>query len=126
MGTYSKSPFSEAGSASGCGCSEGAWPASAPFVEAVAGFFFRLRPPREPRRVFFFLAATEAAASPSAASAVAGSPAASGSGASAGASSTGSAASDAEAAPEAETSPENGDFDYVPMSEWADELDTNR
>jgi hypothetical protein len=32
-------------------------------------------------------------------------------------------AAPAEAAPEAETPPENGDFDYVPMSEWADELE---
>jgi hypothetical protein len=27
--------------------------ASAPFSDAVAGFFFRFLPPREPRRVFF-------------------------------------------------------------------------
>ena len=31
---------------------------------------------------------------------------------------------DAEAAPEAEPASENGDFDYVPMSEWADELES--
>jgi len=36
------------------------------------------------------------------------------------------AATEAEPAAEADSSPENGDFDYVPMSEWADELDTNR
>ena len=46
--------------------------ASAPFVAAV-GFFFRLRPPREPRRVFFF------GFGASSASAVVGSSAASGS-----------------------------------------------
>jgi ribonuclease G len=32
----------------------------------------------------------------------------------------------AEAAPEAEPASTNGDFEYVPMSEWADELDRNR
>jgi ribonuclease G len=31
-----------------------------------------------------------------------------------------------EAAPEAEPASTNGDFEYVPMSEWADELETNR
>jgi ribonuclease G len=31
-----------------------------------------------------------------------------------------------EAAPEVEPASENGDFEYVPMSEWADELETNR
>ncbi|HEU5243814.1 MAG TPA: Rne/Rng family ribonuclease [Gaiellaceae bacterium] len=31
-----------------------------------------------------------------------------------------------EATPEAEPASENGDFEYVPMSEWADELETNR
>jgi ribonuclease G len=31
-----------------------------------------------------------------------------------------------EPAPEAEPASENGDFEYVPMSEWADELETNR
>jgi ribonuclease G len=35
-------------------------------------------------------------------------------------------AADAEAAPEGEPASENGDFDYVPMSEWADELDSGR
>ena len=33
------------------------------------------------------------------------------------------AATDGEAAPEAEESTSNGEFDYVPMSEWADELE---
>jgi ribonuclease E len=40
------------------------------------------------------------------------------------------AAADAEPAPEPPAEPEspseNGDFDYVPMSEWGDELDRNR
>jgi ribonuclease E len=36
------------------------------------------------------------------------------------------AAADAEPAAEAESPPDNGDFDYVPMSEWGDELDRNR
>jgi len=36
------------------------------------------------------------------------------------------AAAEAEPAAEPEPAPENGEFDYVPMSEWADELDTNR
>ena len=31
-----------------------------------------------------------------------------------------------EAAPAAEPASENGDFEYVPMAEWADELETNR
>jgi ribonuclease G len=31
-----------------------------------------------------------------------------------------------ETAPEVEPASENGDFEYVPMSEWADELETNR
>jgi predicted RNA-binding protein with TRAM domain len=31
-----------------------------------------------------------------------------------------------EPVPEAEPASENGDFEYVPMSEWADELETNR
>jgi ribonuclease G len=31
-----------------------------------------------------------------------------------------------EATSEQEPQPENGDFDYVPMSEWADDLETNR
>jgi hypothetical protein len=54
MGTYSKSPLLEAGSVSaGSGCVAAAF-ASEPFVAAVAGFFFRFLPPREPRRVFFF------------------------------------------------------------------------
>jgi ribonuclease G len=34
------------------------------------------------------------------------------------------AASETEAAPEAETPSENDDFDYVPMAEWADELES--
>jgi ribonuclease E len=38
----------------------------------------------------------------------------------------GAEAAGSEAAPEAEPASENGDFDYVPMSEWADELETNR
>jgi hypothetical protein len=36
------------------------------------------------------------------------------------------AAAEAEPPVEVEAPSENGDFDYVPMSEWADELDTNR
>jgi len=36
------------------------------------------------------------------------------------------AASDTEETPEAETASENGDFDYVPMAEWADDLDRGR
>ena len=36
------------------------------------------------------------------------------------------AAAGAEAAPEAEPSSANGEFEYVPMSEWGDELETNR
>ncbi|HZC75429.1 MAG TPA: hypothetical protein VE220_05600, partial [Gaiellaceae bacterium] len=32
----------------------------------------------------------------------------------------------AEAASDGEPASENGDFEYVPMSEWADELDTGR
>jgi hypothetical protein len=35
-------------------------------------------------------------------------------------------AASAEAAPESDPAPENGDFDYVPMAEWADELDSGR
>jgi ribonuclease G len=35
-------------------------------------------------------------------------------------------AAEAEPPVEVESPSENGDFDYVPMSEWADELDTNR
>ena len=35
----------------------------------------------------------------------------------------GEAAADAEPAPEAQESTTNGEFDYVPMSEWADELE---
>jgi ribonuclease G len=38
----------------------------------------------------------------------------------------GAEAAGAEAPPEAEPASENGDFEYVPMSEWADELETNR
>jgi hypothetical protein len=34
------------------------------------------------------------------------------------------AAPGTEPAPEAEPASENGDFDYVPMSEWADELES--
>jgi ribonuclease E len=36
------------------------------------------------------------------------------------------AAEAAKEAPEAEEPSSNGDFEYVPMSEWADELETNR
>jgi ribonuclease G len=36
------------------------------------------------------------------------------------------AVADAEPAAEPESPSENGDFDYVPMSEWGDELDRNR
>jgi ribonuclease G len=36
------------------------------------------------------------------------------------------AAAGVEAAPEAESSSENGEFEYVPMSEWGDELETRR
>jgi ribonuclease G len=39
---------------------------------------------------------------------------------------SGAEAAGDEAAPEVEPPSENGDFDYVPMSEWADELETNR
>jgi ribonuclease G len=45
--------------------------------------------------------------------------------ATAGANGSEQSASAAEA-PEAETASTNGDFEYVPMSEWADELDRNR
>ncbi len=38
----------------------------------------------------------------------------------------GAEAAGGEAAQTVESASENGDFEYVPMSEWADELDTNR
>src|SRR6478736_4318963 len=61
MGTYSKSPFAEAGSASGAGSVSAT--ASAPFWVTAAGFFLRFLPPREPRRVLFFGFGTSSAAS---------------------------------------------------------------